>query len=343
MSEIASCRLETAHKMIGTTPLWRDPQHDLPMEVGTALEPVVISLLLRRGLDIQHHGNWQLEVRIDDTLTGHPDGIIYGLNEPDWVLFNQLPNPIIEVLHNDKMCLLEVKTMNSRRFEAFKRLGLNADGLMAKYFWQIQTYLGALNFGHNNMDLDFKGIKDCLLVAFNTDTKKMAFLHVQFDEQAFKEALEYKQSVLRVLDSGELPEPDFSGGDQECFFCRFSHLCPAAQAVAAKRQVKTTEIVEQEQRAAVNALAQQYLEFKAQEVELKVAKESVRDELLALVGSRKLVTDQYVVLISESQGRTGVDQDRIKEILGEMGVDVPMKLGAPYSVLRVKRLIGEEE
>ncbi len=163
---------------------------------GHDRETRIVAMLKAAGIDVQDRDpatgkQWRVEL-IDGVLTGSCDGIATGVPEA----------PVTPHL-------LEIKTMNRERWDAWRRKGVRVSD--PKYFVQVQLYMHGL------------GLDRALFVAENQDTKEIEAERIVY-EPAF--ALAQIERARRIAFSEALPprindSPDW----YECRFCPARDLC----------------------------------------------------------------------------------------------------------------------
>lgn len=265
MSELGACDLNIAHKIRGTEPL-PETEEPLPMLFGTALEPVVNGVLLRKGFSIAFakidERNEQLEVALEDPyMVGHPDGLIWAETITDW-MEKHLPQKALDYLMSGEVLLHEVKTMGASTWKSVVANGLAAGTFTKKYLLSVNAYMRSLQatpaegelwpdhdiphpeidgltipvFGYQSFQYVLNEIgrrppRAALVTCMNVERRSesgLAFELVEFDESI----ISTRRDELRVvtenyLRKGQLPPPSLDGRAPECFMCRFSHECPA--------------------------------------------------------------------------------------------------------------------
>lgn len=80
--------------------------------------------------------------------------------------------------------LLEIKTMNSKRFANYKKIGLVKSDF--SYWVQIQLYMG------------FAKLKRTLFITTNKDTEERAYDRYKFDEDVFRTSLSRGHDILMM-------------------------------------------------------------------------------------------------------------------------------------------------
>lgn len=154
-------------------------------ERGDLEEPRVIRDLTNAGMVVS---DTQLEF-VDETghIRGHCDGIV-----------NNVPGA------EHTTHLLEIKTMNSKRFELYKKQGLEKSNW--GYWVQLHMYMG------------FAKLKRALFVTCNKDTEQRAYDRYHFDESIFNQHLRIGHRLLME------ERPPEKIGNQMYFDCKY---CPA--------------------------------------------------------------------------------------------------------------------
>lgn len=159
---------------------------------GHDREARIVEMLKGAGLDVQEIDpetgkQWRVTLA-SGFLTGSCDGIATGVPEA----------PVARHL-------VEIKTMNKARWEAWRRKGVQQSD--PKYYVQMQLYMHGL------------GLDRALFVAENQDSKEIETERVAYDP-AFAAAQEARAERIVLTDS---PPPRISD-DPDYWECRF---CPA--------------------------------------------------------------------------------------------------------------------
>ena len=123
--------------------------------------------------------------------------------------------------------LLEVKTMNGKRFSKYKKLGLEKSDFT--YWVQIHLYMG------------FAKLKRTLFIVTNKDTEERAYDRYRFDETVFKESVSKGHGILMT----EYP-PEKIGNKMyyDCKMCSAYNYCHGD--VATNRNCRTCQFSELE-------------------------------------------------------------------------------------------------
>ena len=181
---------------LATHPTRPEPRIQRIFDNGHARETAIIDMLVNAGMDVQDidpetDKQWRVALA-DGVLTGSVDGIVTGVPEAP-----KTPH------------LLEIKTMNSKRWQAWRAKGVKKSD--PKYYVQIHLYMSAL------------GLKRCLFVAENQDTKEIEAERVEFDGQF---ALVQEARAERIAASNAPPprlneNPDW----WECKLCPHHGIC----------------------------------------------------------------------------------------------------------------------
>ena len=126
---------------------------------------------------------------------GHPDGRIFGLVER--------PN---------KELLLELKTMNDKRFNAVSKNTVQKSDPV--YYAQTQIYMLEM------------GLDECFFLAINKNNCEYYYEFIELDVEEAKE-LKRKQEVIIVSDAP--PEKAYSSDYYQCSWCDFFKVCHSTQ------------------------------------------------------------------------------------------------------------------
>lgn len=171
---------------------WAHPEEDFPPRVrrifanGNDREERLVAWLNAAGITVRDQ---QARVVLaDGALTGSIDGIAENVPEAP-----KTPH------------LLEIKTMNASRYDAWRRKGVQATN--QKYYAQMQAYMSGL------------GLHRALFLVENQDTREIECQRVELDGRY---ALTIEAKAARIYHS-ETPPPRLSD-DPNWFECR---SCPA--------------------------------------------------------------------------------------------------------------------
>lgn len=366
MSESGACALVIGHRIVGTpNPMTVD--RELPMLVGTALEPVINQVLTRKyGLDIAFGDADQLELAAQDPYrTGHPDGFIT-LREATPEFKREFPMRAQTILLDGGVMLLEDKTMSDGMWRTFTSTGLISSPFLKKYLDQAQQYMGTVSDRSNDelweRSNDFRAymrqhknqqtVEAALVVGYNTSTKKIAFEVVERDPEHFARIGDrLEREVAIPMHNGEMPAPTFDGKSPDCFLCDYKNLCPAAM------QARRDRLVEAEETDFLDSLPigmevgpdRLYLdelsaEYNAVNEELKglgIRKKELADKIKAMfTETGGLVTPGFRVSISDVKGRRTIDTKALETLAETYGFELPYKTGKPTARLSVKPLFG---
>lgn len=364
-SSIGNCAHRVARRISGHPSDARRPMaQKRALTMGTALEPMINNEMRDDHHFRIEHGapEEQLELRVQfetvvDNVTyqwsvgGHPDGIISLPDEPMsyWAAHN-LPQAAIIQLEAGERLLWEVKTMGDAAFREFKTGGLLASQFLAMYIDQVQTYMYMLN----EAILVEEKLPGALLAAYNPGTKRLEFEYIPYNPDHFAKLYERAETLAVLLLTGILPEPEHDGSAAECFYCEYSHLCPAARAKIITSQLEDPEGLLkldalpiglqgniESIMSEVNELTVQYGILRDAEAEAKKAKAEIKDRvssLLDTVGTNAILTEHVKVKRVEVAGRRTVDQEKIKEMLGV--TELPKKQGKPHYRYYIDSLYG---
>lgn len=168
-----------------------DPRVNRIFQFGHLLEDYVITLLRDAGMQVfTEDENGEQFGFVDGHIAGHIDGVITGLPE------STMPH------------LLEIKSANAKRFEAFKAEGFKSD----KGYWtQVQVYMLKMQ------------LENCLVVVINKDNCELYFERVKLDKK-FAE-----MQLLRAKELAELSETPMRQYSKstfwKCRMCNYNEVC----------------------------------------------------------------------------------------------------------------------
>ena len=177
-------------------------------ENGNIREGVVLKMLHMAGIDVREideaTGRQHRIILAGGALTGSCDGIAE--NVPDGP---KTPH------------LVEIKTMNAKRWTEWRRKGVAASD--PEYFAQAQLYMHGL------------GLTRCLFVAENKDTQDIEVERLHYDAAV---ALHHVARAERIAAATEAP-PRLSDDPNwyECRFCPAHAVCHGG--IAARRNCRT--------------------------------------------------------------------------------------------------------
>jgi len=159
---------------------------------GDLEEPRIHAEFKRIGLEII---NDQKEViGAHKHILGHIDGEV-----------KNLPDPSVE---KDEVVLVEVKTMNNKRYNTYLNKGLKLSD--PQYYSQINSYMGKL--GH----------KKCLFIVHNKDNEERSYILYDFDKDEFDRI---EKRAFDILYAEFLPKKIGEATWFECKFCSASPIC----------------------------------------------------------------------------------------------------------------------
>lgn len=149
--------------------------------LGHNLEEVLIKYIRDAGLVLHTHDENNEQFGFTkDIIAGHIDGVI------------ELP---------DGPALIEFKTFNQKRFDAFKKVGVQESD--PKYYTQVQIYMGEL------------GLDKCLFMGISKNDCDIHIEYINYDP------IEHNWSINRGLDIGyRTDRPDRKYGHKSNFNCK---------------------------------------------------------------------------------------------------------------------------
>ena len=170
----------------GFTPLPLDGRVIMLFRFGDRVEEEVIHWLRAAGYHVEgqqegfsDHGGW---------FSGHCDGIIHGItNQPH---------------------ILEIKSCNAKKFNAFKKYGVQKTYQI--YWDQSQCYMG------------YAGLERALFVIQNKDNSEIYTERVYFDQEAFTLL---RKKAFSVITSNDPIKPEFAKDSQTCSWCDHRITC----------------------------------------------------------------------------------------------------------------------
>ena len=157
--------------------------------LGHQLEEVVVHDMKMAGINVSEvdpktKQQWTYTA-LGGHLRGHADGIIY---------------------NGDRTLVLEIKSMNDKKWRMFKNQGISASHPI--YYDQMQLLMG------------LSGLKFAWMVAYNKNTSVYHAQNVPFNEPRFKDLMRKSISVVRGASTTRISDtPD-------CFECRYCNYKP---------------------------------------------------------------------------------------------------------------------
>ena len=168
-------------------------------EVGTALEPVIVSWLRQDGWDVEYNpGSQDAELKIEvpvigGKLVGHPDCIMSK---------GEIQN-----------ALIDIKTMNERAFRYWKRDGT----LKAKPQYVTQLHIYAMGLQAQGRKIEHLGI-----VGVNKNNSEMHIDLFDYDSFRSQDIKDFTELLFRAERAPELGCPAESWA---CGYCEYSEKC----------------------------------------------------------------------------------------------------------------------
>lgn len=175
------------------------PKSQRIFDVGTALEPVIINWLINDGWDVQYNPgsqNAELEITvpvIGGFLKGHPDAIISK---------GEIKN-----------ALIDVKTMNERSFDCWRRQGT----MKSKPQYVTQLHIYAMGLMEQGIKVEKLGI-----VGVNKNNSDMYMDFFDYNDGIALDITNRAELVMRMT---EPPVYDCPCEKWACDYCEFSGIC----------------------------------------------------------------------------------------------------------------------
>lgn len=171
----------------GFTPVPADGRVKLIFELGDCIETILVRRLRDAGYLVDGE---QMEFAAHNGFfRGHCDGIIHGVTRRPHVL--------------------ECKSANRKRFEAFRRAGIRATA--PTYYCQVQCYMG------------YGRLERALVAVYCKDTSEVYTERIRFSAPDF-EALHDR--AYRIITANEAPERAFEDPETpECRWCDYRIHC----------------------------------------------------------------------------------------------------------------------
>ena len=162
-------------------------------ERGHWAEERIVNDLISAGINV--YG--RQDELVDETghVMGHTDGIVSGLPGDE-----------------DTPYLLEIKTMNDKRFKQYLKDGLKLTN--PKYWVQIHLYMGYLN------------ISKCLFIVENKDNEHRDYQMYDFDPNVYTQ---YQKVAFEILTYEGMPAKIGSSVWHECKMCDAFNYCHKQQ------------------------------------------------------------------------------------------------------------------
>lgn len=162
-----------------------DPRVQMIFDMGHMLEEYVVKVLREAGLKVwSEDDNGEQFGFIDGFIAGHCDGVVQGLAE------------------STKPHLLEIKTMNNKRFTLLEKKGVK---VAERSIW-VQTQVYAYKFE----------LENALLVVINKDNCRMYYERIKLDATAADSALLRGEELIAQVD-----EPKRKYKNSKFFKCKF--------------------------------------------------------------------------------------------------------------------------
>ena len=161
-------------------------------ERGDLEEPRVIRDLAAAGVHVKNMLKDQLEVAdVTGHIKGHPDGM--AINIPG---------------AEKTMHLLEIKTMNRKRYTDYVKKGLRITN--PSYWSQVHTYMGQLK------------LTRCLFVVVNKDNEERHYERIKYDKETHDDTM---SRGFNILTSEFAPKKIGEVTWFECKFCDAKAIC----------------------------------------------------------------------------------------------------------------------
>lgn len=172
-----------------------EPRIQRIFDNGHDREARIVSYLKTAGLTVEEADpttgkQWRV-VLADGALTGSADGVVTGV--PDAPVARHL---------------LEIKTMNRKRWQDWRRKGVKASD--PKYYTQMQIYMRGL------------GLTRALFVSECQDTKEIETERVKYDEAV---AASIEARAARIFAARSAPERIGKAGSWPCNLCAAHDVC----------------------------------------------------------------------------------------------------------------------
>ena len=336
MSHAANCLLRQSYELQQQDSMSFD---SMMMDMGTALEPVVVGKLEKLGLNLMYTLDNQLELEWPDLpLQGHPDGIVQPFDgEPSEQLVKALPARALRVLglQQDPM-LLEIKTMNDNTFKQFERAGLGAGAYTQLYLTQISFYMAGLAEYVDPVPME------ALVVGVSRSSGRFHYEVIPYDEYLIVNRVEQLRELYELYLAGEEPDPEYDGSAPYCFSCPYRHICPARQEyldILYDREDEEDEELTPTQVAEIDTLAAEYRIKKEQHTVIgdEVAELKIQLHQVAPLGSPR-TTDRFSVKTIDVLGRQTVDLDFVANELKMSKQHLPKVRGSGHTRIQVREV-----
>lgn len=161
-------------------------------DLGNLIEEQIIKALRLAGYKVEDRDpatdrQWGFQAH-GGLFRGHCDGVVHGITR--------------------RAHILECKSANAAKFDAFKRFGVQAT--YPEYYCQAQCYMG------------YSGLERALFVVANKNTSELYTERVRFNPDDF-EALHARAAA--IISANAMPTRAFKQGSQECRFCDLRIHC----------------------------------------------------------------------------------------------------------------------
>ncbi len=285
------------------------------MEAGNALEPVLVRAMERAGWKVDApdpQDPKQVSVRVGPNMivTGHPDGTVRLLVEPDEAppqlfLFEGEPDASA---YGDPM-VVEIKTRGPEAFKRWRTLG--AERSHPASVAQAAFYsLG-----------EFGDLRDVVIATMDTGARTWDWERIPAKrlERALQDACAWlgelaAHHVQNGPDPDALPGRDFSATSWQCRSCPFLAVClPGAAETSEETEIEDREVSDEEARDAVAAYAEAQESIKEPEKAKRTALDTLKAWMRRQGDSKATVGGRTVTLVSST--RYSVNHRRLNEAL----------------------------
>jgi len=187
-------------------------------------------------------------------------------------------------IHN---VLIDIKSMNSRSFSRWKRLGSVED--KPGYVDQLHVYaLGARNIGIKVESLGIVGV--------NKDNSDMHIDLFDFNNERMNKIIKRSEFIFSC---DEAPEPGKRLQDWSCSYCPYSTICEIAQSKKNTEVGKSVSVTDDKDVISAMELLQESREMERDAKELEALAKETLDKKVRLQGLKYVQAGELVLVLKE--------------------------------------------
>ena len=245
-SEAADCVRKIYYRLAGQRPAPRDSVAKVYGVSGDADHDITRQLMAHYGVVIT--GITQ-EVDGQITETVYPRVQFPVEHAGKTIMVDIIARADGEIMTPRGKTLLEIKGTGFYRYDWLRKT-YEKDGLAAANqrvkdkhaSWYAQMQVTMALTGHTQTYLIVKDRASGTLGLYATDSNGKPIpgsrtgQYIDFDPEFFQNTLQRFAYVMRKLEDGEPPKPEFTAGSMECNYCPFLYMCHAAEQRRAAKQ-----------------------------------------------------------------------------------------------------------